>query len=648
MDFFAHQERAKRNTIGLIFYYVITIVLIVIFVYVCVTGVVSATTLQSNQFDFYAFHPLIFAEVVGSVLVVILSGSLYKNKQIGGDGNRVAMNLGGVKLLPNSLDLDERVLFNVVEEMALASGTVVPPVYILEEDGINAFAAGTSPQNTVIGVTRGCIKTLSRDELQGVIAHEFSHILNGDMILNLRLIGLLFGIQLIALIGYFCFRLVFRVSWGGNGKNSKSNLGLVAVLFISSLALMFIGYVGVLFAKLIQCRVSREREFLADASAVQFTRSTSGIANALKRIGGWKKRSLLKTSNAMEASHMFFGEGVVSYLLATHPPLEARIRRIEPNFDGKFLVTKIIQHSESDIIDPNNLKMNRMKQPSSHVSALVGAQQFERKSALAVEHVGNPVEAHINHAQRLVCEMHPLLVREVHDPMGAVAIVYALLLARESSQIRGAQLEIIVKYQGVPLRDEVLRVLSLTDSLQVEQRLPLACMALPALDQLSDPQVGALRISVHELIQADKRLTIFEYALQRFITKRLILRSHSPKPSVKPTEKQFDEAVQAIMSAVVHLGGNSHAESAYEAGMIKWKNGSQLLPMLERDQCTLSRFDKCLDLLHAARPAIKRTMLDAFSSCIAHDKRTSINEIELLRVISDALGCPMPPVIPEA
>lgn len=650
MDFFAHQERARRNTGRLIVYFVVTLIAIVALVYIAIAGIAAAATQNSEQpIDFFVFHPRLFIGVLGAVLTVILGGSFYKTLQLAGDGHRVAVELGGVKVQPNSRDLDERVLLNVVEEMAIASGTPVPPVYLLDEEGINAFAAGTTPQNAVIGVTRGCLRTLSRDELQGVIAHEFSHILNGDMRMNVRLIGLLYGIILIAMIGYVLLRLMAEIPARASSSDDdgKGTIAIIAALFATGLALLGIGYIGVFFASLIQSAVSRQREFLADASAVQFTRNPSGIADALKRIGGWKQKSRLKAVYAKEASHMFFGQGVMSLWFATHPPLETRIRRIEPSFDGKFQKTSPIQHSESDIVDPYTLKMHRQNQASSHVMALAGVEHFETQPTNAVSHVGNPVEEHIDHAQQLIGEMQPLLVREVHDPLGAVAVVYALLLAPESSGTRRTQLDVILQYQGAPLRDEVLRVIPQTDALEVEQRLPLACMALPALDQLSDPQVGTLRTVVRGLIDADHRLTIFEYALQRFISRRLILRANAPKPLVKPTQDQIVEAFQSVLSTLAHLGGNTHAEAAYQAGWSSWTSGPRGMPMLEKDQCTLDLLNDSLDRLQAAQPAWKRAMLNAFSECIAYDQRATINEVELLRVISDALGCPMPPVLPN-
>lgn len=661
MDFFAHQDRARRNTLWLVIYFVATVLTIVTLVYFVIIAILVAATQNSGQpIDLFSWHPKIFVTVVGSVLAVILSGSLYKTWELGSDGNRVAVQLGGIKIQPNTRNLDERILLNVVEEMALASGTPVPPVYLLpHETGINAFAAGTTPQNAVIGVTRGCVETMTRDELQGVIAHEFSHILNGDMKLNLRLIGMLHGILLIALIGYFLFRMAVEIpvrSSSSDDDDAKGIFAIVAGLFATGAALVGIGYAGVFFASLIQAAVSRQREFLADASAVQFTRNPSGIAGALKRIGGWKQKSVMKTVYAKEASHMFFGQGIAALWFRTHPPLEERIRRIDPSFQGQFPTTTMIEHSEKDIVDPRTLGFSRSNAASAHQAALAGVEHFEERPVDAVLHVGKPAEEHLQQASRLVEEMDTNLVSEVHDPYGAVTIVCSLLLAPKSDPVRGEQLKIIERFNNASLAKSVEHMLPKTDAIQPEQRLPLACMALPALDQLSDPQFGTLRTTALALINADSRWTIFEYAIQRFITKRLLVRSSrslrseragttSDSINASSDPKRIDSAFTVVLSTLAHLGGNDHADAAFDCGWLAWGTQKGRAVILARDTCTLKLLDSALDTLATATGQAKRSMLNAFSECIAYDRRATINEVELLRVISDALGCPMPPVL---
>jgi len=661
VDFFAHQDRAKRNTLWLIVYFVATVVTIVALVYFVIMAILFAATQNGNQpIDLLSWHPKIFLAVVGSVVTIILSGSLYKTWELGSDGNKVAVQLGGVKIQPNTRNLDERILLNVVEEMALASGTPVPPVYLLPlESGINAFAAGTTPQNAVIGVTRGCVETMTRDELQGVIAHEFSHILNGDMKLNLRLIGMLHGILLIAMIGYVLFRIAAEIparSSSGNDDDAKGVFAIVAGIFATGAALVGIGYAGVFFASLIQAAVSRQREFLADASAVQFTRNPMGIAGALKRIGGWKQKSVMKSVYAKEASHLFFGEGIAAQWFRTHPPLQERVRRIDPSFKGTFPTTEIIEHSESDIVDPRTLGFTRSGASSAHQAALAGVEHFEESPMDAVLHVGKPEEEHLQHAMRLVEEMDTDLVSEVHDPYGAVTLVCSLLLAPKSDPVRQEQIRIIERYNNAALAKSVELLVQKTELLQPEQRLPIACMALPALEQLSDPQFGTLRTTARALIDADKRWTIFEYAIQRFITKRLLVRSNgssragraganSNAATASGDPQRTETAFTVVLSTLAHLGGNDHADAAFACGWNAWRKNSKSGPKLKRDECTLKLLDTALDVLAIATADTKRSMLKAFSECIAYDRKTTINEVELLRVISDAMGCPMPPVL---
>ena len=655
MDFFAHQDKARRNTGLLVFYFVITVLIIMATVYFAVMAVLAFSTANKpHSVDFLSFQPQILFGVILSVGGVIAAGSLYQSWMLSGDGSSVAVQLGGIKVQPNTTDLEERILLNVVEEMAIASGTPVPPVYVLEnEQGINAFAAGTSPQNAVVGVTRGCIQTLTREELQGVIAHEFSHILNGDMRLNIRLMGLLHGILLIAMIGYGLFRIASTMPVRSSGKDddAKGAAAMVVAMFLFGTMLLGIGYTGVFFAGLIQAAVSRQREFLADASAVQFTRNPLGIAGALKRIGGWKRKSIVQATYAKEASHLFFSQGLAAQFFATHPPLEQRIRRIEPTFDGQFQSTGIARHTESDILDPRTLGFQRsasVENSSAHQAAVAGVHHFEANPRVAVDHIGNPEDEHILQANRLMQQIDHVLVSEVHEPFGALAIIYSLLCAPEADPVRGNQLQMICQSAPKGIAEHCKNLLPKVDALLVEQRLPLACMALPALDQLSNSQTGAFRTLVRRLIDADRRWTIFEYALQRFIMRRIVLRKDDgfePKISSDTLEKSFVQ----VLSTLAHVGGNTHAQSSFEAG---WQaldvtsfDKIGLPKIIDQDRCTLKQFDIALDRLANVDLQYKRGILDAFCACIVHDQRSTINEVELLRVISDALGCPMPPVL---
>src|SRR5215213_529447 len=336
-DFFQRQSDAQRNTKWLVVMFTLAVIGIVgttMFATAFATGAMQEQrAFRGDRFPRQSFpwQPTIMSGV--AALGLIAGGSLLKTAQLSGGGTVVAERLGGRRVYPNSADLTERRLLNVVEEMALAWGVPVPAVFLLSDEmGINAFAAGHTPSDCVIGVTRGCAQQLTRDQLQGVVAHEFSHILNGDMRLDLRLMGVLYGILLMGLTGRELLR--WAAYGGGRSSNSRRDNGGMYLLAIG-LTFMIVGFLGMLFGNLIKAAVSRQREFLADASAVQFTRNPSGIAGALMRIGAAVFGSKLMSPRAAEASHMYFAEGVAS-LFATHPPLDIRIRCIDPDWDGKY------------------------------------------------------------------------------------------------------------------------------------------------------------------------------------------------------------------------------------------------------------------------------------------------------------------------
>lgn len=328
MDFFAHQEQARKHTKLLVIYFVIAVLCIIGSVYIASLLIFFGA--QTNQApgvplaELVLWDPRLFLYVVLGTLGVVSIGSLYKTAALAKGGSAVAESLGGRLVDSDTSDPDERKLRNVVEEMAIAAGVPVPKIYVLDDEKkINAFAAGHTPDDAAIGVTRGCMTLLSREELQGVLGHEFSHILNGDMRLNLRVMGVIFGILCLAVIGR-----VLIYSRGGRGRNPMMFLGL---------ALIVIGAIGMFFGRLIQAALSRQREFLADASSVQFTRNPAGLSRALQKIGG--VGSQVESAHAGEASHMFFENGMGKAFLgalATHPPLEERIRAIDPDWDGEF------------------------------------------------------------------------------------------------------------------------------------------------------------------------------------------------------------------------------------------------------------------------------------------------------------------------
>jgi Zn-dependent protease with chaperone function len=636
-DFFSHQDAARRKTSLLVVYYVLAVALIILGVYLAFAGMLVLGKSKSGK-DVSAadlWNSKLFLGVTSVTALIVVAGSAYKIKQVSQGGEAVATMLGAKPIEPNSKDPDERKILNVVEEMAIASGAPVPRVFVMEnEEGINAFAAGLSPSNAVVGVTRGCIHQLTRDELQGVIAHEFSHILNGDMRLNIKLMGVLHGILVIGLVGFWVFRSSLYSS-GRSRSNRKDNNMPIVVL---GLLVMIIGYVGVFFGKLIKSAVSRQREFLADASSVQFTRNPGGIAGALKKIGGFSKHSRLATKEAEEASHMFFANGLGSMFLnamATHPPLEERIRRIDPHFDGEF---------EKSQAAPTRAS----QQPRAVVAGLAGMTAgFAIEPDEVVARVGAPSPQHMAYAAGLVAALPEAASESAREPFGARAVIYCLLLNKETEP-RNAQLARLTKHADPAVLSETRRIMKAVESTVPEGRLPLADIALSTLKILSRNQYTAFRENVEYLVGADKSIDLFEYALQRMIGRRLAPLFEKTRPpsviyhNLKPVLPKCAE----LISCLAYWGADDMpaAEAAFAKAMSRLEPGKSFT-LMPNEQCGLKAFDQALDELVRASAGIKKKVVTACATCIGADGRVTVDEAELLRAVADSLDCPIPPFL---
>jgi Zn-dependent protease with chaperone function len=510
MNFFSSQDRARRKTGHLVVLFCLAVGSLVVMtnlLVMAVFGYIEAGDPESGNF-LSQLDLEVFSMVGLGVIAVVLIGSLYKLMALSGGGARIAEMLGAELIVDGSGDVNRQKILNVVEEMAIASGTPVPPVYLMNEEGINAFAAGYSPSDAVIGVTRGTIEKLSRDELQGVIAHEFSHILNGDMRLNIRLIGTLHGILVIGLIGYHIIR-------GASHSRGSKKEGGGAILFLG-LGLMVIGYAGTFFGNLIKAAVSRQREFLADASAVQFTRNPGGIAGALKRIGGSEVGSVLESSESSEISHALFSQGFTSFfsgLFATHPPLDERIRQIEPNWDGEFVAPLSKQESVSEEAKGDD---GGQKRKAATLAAVAAATIGET----AVRSVGQPTAEHLGHARELIEGLPAGIKDAAHQPFTARAVIHFLVLD-DDPRVRSRQLKHLKDAADRQVYEETARLVEQVGELKVEQRLPLVDMVLPALRQLSKEQYLVFRENLDTLIEADGRLSLFEWVLRKIICHHL-------------------------------------------------------------------------------------------------------------------------------
>jgi Zn-dependent protease with chaperone function len=636
MDFFQAQDSARRNTTRLVFFFTLAVLSLIVITNLLVMvlfGFIEpgeqGITLNAivTQFDWQ-----VFLVTTAGVLVVILGGSAYKTMALSSGGAAVAESLGGRLISHSTSDLHERKALNVVEEMAIASGTPVPPVYLLEgEQGINAFAAGFTPGDAVIGLTRGTITYLTREELQGVIAHEFSHILHGDMRLNIRLIGILHGILLIGLIGY----IVLRSVRGGSNKNAGAMMGL-------GVGLLVIGFTGTFFGNLIKASVSRQREFLADASAVQFTRNNIGIAGALKKIGGYTPGSALDTPEAPTMSHAYFSSGVSSFaqsMFATHPPLDVRIKRIDPNWDGVFApVTREV--SEDQLTRGQTTPASRTGTMKTAAAGAVIASQI-------LDSVGQTSAEQVDYAVSLVNDIPTAIRDAVHDPYSARAIIYCLVIDDKQANIRDKQLHQLRELGDTGIFELVRKLLGAVKELDIRFRLPLIDMTLPSLRQLSKEQYLLFKKNLLSLIQADNRLDLFEWSLQKILFHHLDPEFDRPGRKIAKfgSYKVVKKHIDVLISMLVYASVQDKTEVKAAFANAEQELGLTDLVLLSRQQINVKNLDLAVENLALLKPLLKPRLLKACLIVITQDQKYSPDEMELIRAIGDVLDCPVPPYV---
>ncbi|HCE4789373.1 TPA: M48 family metallopeptidase [Vibrio parahaemolyticus] len=613
MDFFHHQDTARQRTGLLVMLFTLAVL--------AITGLVSVMSIgiyfyfTGEPFTTQSIISYCLLSFVGVLLVVSISSFIRLSELNANGGRGVAESIGGKLISTDTSNAKHRQLLNVVEEMSIASGIPVPPVYVMtEEHGINAFAAGMSIDDAVIGVTQGALDAFSRDELQGVIAHEFSHILNGDMRLNTRLIGALFGITCIAHFGHLILdnsnstRHVSRSS-------SDSNKGFAVIILIAIVCLV-LGWLGTLFGNMIKAAISRQREFLADASAVQFTRNDQGIAGALKKIGSNVQGSTLNTKASDEMSHMMFGQSKLSgfsSLFATHPPLDERIRRIEPNWDGIYA-----QHSHAQSTAFDNEQVSGFA---------VGGGSPASQSA-------SPSEQLSETGQQLISQLPPELVDIAREPYSARFIAFALIF--DGSDI---QREMIKSY--VPLASQSTLLPWLDYDLPLHLRFPLLELALPALKSLSEAQKISLCKVLRELSETDNQYSLAEWCVINLLEKQLLasfgfIKQHKTLKQLEESvfwllrelawvsHSQADKAQRAYHCALAHLG---FPEVKLEPANSNWH---------------LSR--AALELLLQLKPKDRRIFVKACRIAIESDGEITVAEGELYRVIACFLEVPEPPL----
>ncbi len=659
MDFFEAQELRRKKTKWLVLLYAAAIVGIIVSIYI----VVAIALGSYGEGEAPLFQPWLFAAVAGFNLLVIGAASLFKLVEMRGGGAHIAAQMGGTLVAPTTTDMGERRLLNVVEEMALAAGVSVPPVYILNgEPGINAFAAGYSPADAVIGVNRGTVDQLNRDELQGVIAHEFSHVLNGDMRLNIRLISVLFGLQMLSMIGYFLLR---SMGSGGHRRSSgdKDKGGAGAILAIA-LALFVFGAIGKFFAQLIKASVSRQREYLADASAVQFTRYPDGIGGALKVIGASATGSKVVSHEADELSHMFFAScfsNSFASFFATHPPLVPRIQKVDQDFDGDFQGYIKTRQRMAQARAERKRRESQQRKKLDQMNPIGGlfpadiAGRFSIDPAILLAAIGEPESQDVTRS-RVIMKSLPICVRDAaRDPYSARCVAFAML-ASDASELRKQQLDLLSKNEGAATVDSLLKLLPEISQLPLVARLPLMELIQGSLAALSPQQYKRFRNTVQGLVQLDNKTSLFEFVVRHHLLMHLDRRfnvSQPPRVRYKHpvrVKQEIELMLSAFASASVTGNQMEHkVELASDSVLMAYRVAMQVVGFgdaaqskAELQSWEVEQLESCMLKLHCASPTLKKQFLHAAAALITFDHEITIAEAEFFRAVAESLDCPVP------
>lgn len=652
MDFFGAQAQARRDSHLLGWAFALCVIAVVTVLAVLVLSVLRVTYSMGRHGDAFEAslgiwamrHPATVIFTVLALVVFIGGASLTRMLQLRAGGGYVARSLGGVRVERNAQDPRRRLLSNVVEEMAIASGVPMPEVYVLEqEDGINAFAAGHTPANAAVAVTRGALTRLNREQLQGVIAHEFSHILNGDMRISIRLMGMIFGLMAVAGAG----RTMLRAA------RHMDRAGVWAAVFGAVLAL--VGYVGWVFARLLQAWISRRRESLADASAVQFTRNPDGLKEALVRVAAMGERRSYASSGMEQIAHMLFAHGARS-MFATHPPLLQRLQALDPSINADRLESLKRQAVKAWQAQPAREATPASARPAAAGEQLVlqsggsgpipAAVAVPAAAALIAATAGDPAPRHLDQAVALRRALPASLRASAEDPEAAQGILLSIVTFADHA-VRERRLACIHEKLGPGIAAQVHKVSHVSASLAPLQRLPAVLQLIPALRALPSADRLLFIQVLRELMRLDGGLSVFEYALEKLVMRALLSIDDPEPPHGRLTLEDCKTELGIVFAVLARCGARDEqqARHSYEAGI------APLLPRHRPGYGTIDDwvplFDKSLDRLGQLQIAAKQLLVESLVRTIAHDSMLAPSEAELLRAICAVLECPLPPILPQ-
>jgi Zn-dependent protease with chaperone function len=646
--FFEHQALARRNTKVMVLLFLAAVAAVV----VAVDLVLALVWLYGQEFVGQTNPDLRdqLRQVPGGIYVVgalVTAGIIFivsavNVTRLAGGGAAVAKMVGARRVATDTADPLEKRLRNVVEEMAIASGVRVPDIYIMDgEQGINAFAAGWDVSNAVVAVTRGTLETLTRDELQGVIAHEFSHILHGDMRLNIRMIGVLAGIVFIGSIGSFVMRHV---------RGGSDNKGAVPVLLIG-LALFIIGYVGVFFARLIKSAVSRQREFLADASSVQFTRNPDGIAGALDQIRSSQAGTLIANRYAEETSHMFFGGAVrvwLGGLFDTHPPVDERIRRVHPGFQpSPYRKRRSSPPPAAMTPEPAGAAAFATAVPSAGRRVVDVGARWGRTPDESAALVGSLDAGKVDYAARLLGSLSEPLREALHEPSGAGAVMVALLLA-PNEQAMALQLDALKKAGLGELGGLAAAARVHTRNLGLPYHLPVIDLGLAALKSLPDAGRQQVVSALEAAVQADRRVSLHEFVVLALVRDQLVPEHKVIHANKKLADLRAEAAT--LLALVCYAGTRSDVVGDRQKAVQAAQAAGAKLLGLAADTPAVPKLDAArgaLQALKALAPMQKAILVKGLFAAVTVDGTIRVGEAGLMRLVGAVLDCPLPPLLAE-
>ena len=655
MNFFQHQESARKRTRIMVVLYLLAVMAVILAVDLVIavawasmqleavdSGTASGWTgaLQMVPTPVYVLGAL-------ATLAVILGASLVQTLKLSAGGAAVAKMVGARRVKPHSGDLLEQRLMNVVEEMSIASGVRVPAVFVMDgERAINAFAAGNTVSNAAVVVTRGTLEALNRDELQGVIAHEFSHILNGDMALNIRMLGILAGIVFISSIGGYLLRNL-------RGSDNKGAGGIYAI----GLALFIIGYIGLFFARLIKASVSRQREFLADASSVQFTRNPDGIAGALDQIRASGRGTEVDNRFAEDVAHMFFGQGIrvrMGGMFDTHPQIEERMRRVSPGFQhGPYRSRRPLPEAADAgaPLAPDGAVAFATSgaMPSGGRAADIGM-AWGRSAADSVALVGSMDAGRMQGAQRQLAALPVGLRERLRDPVGARAALIALLLAPRDA-VMSSQIAAARAAGAGAVFDEAAQLAPQVHQLGPAFQLAIVDLALPAVKAATRAQQEELVLALEAVINADRRVSLHEYVMLTLVQSQLVVSPGYPVSRYKKLDEVRDPAL--LLIGLCAQAGCRPGPQSLEEGAAAFRAGAQALgfegaAMPGRKMLGLEAVRAALAVLRELAPMPKALLIKGLFATVIADGSIRVIEAALMRMVGAVLDCPLPPLIADA